>query len=374
MTDNADHPVSLDPLDVLRVAVAHGLPGGELETAASGMELALDDEVIALAVRHRVQGLLWTAINDGVVVGSDSLVEAARTAHADAIGHCAVSRATAALAVGTLANAGIDVRVLKGIAIAELDHADPNERMFGDADLLVRRTDHGAALAALTSAGFVRAQPAVRGWWEQRFGKAIEFRAPTGGELDLHLVITGGYFGERIDHDELWAATSVAFLVDGVDGRGLDREGRLLNACCHAVLGGGSGLRALRDVAQLVLISGADWQTAVERARRDGCDLVIAGAVRSTWTSLGLDHQHPLLQWAADFVPDPAQERAFAGYTAARGEGWAPEGLSVLAALGPIDQAAFLAALAVPSRASLRARDRTWPEHVRLGASSLRRH
>ena len=67
---------------------------------------------------------------------------------------------------------------LKGIAIAELDHADPDERMFGDADLLMRRADYGAALAALTSAGFVRAQPAVHGWWEQRFGKAIVFRSP----------------------------------------------------------------------------------------------------------------------------------------------------------------------------------------------------
>ena len=214
----------------------------------------------------------------------------------------------------------------------------------------------------------------MRGWWERRFGKAIELLAPSGGELDLHLAITGGYFGARVDHDELWGGTSEPFELDGVEAHGLDREGRLLQACCHTVLGGGSGLRAVRDVAQLVLISGADWQAVVERAQRDGIGLVIAGGVHAAWTELGLDHHHPLVQWAAVFVPDPAQERAFAGYTAARGEGWAPEGLSVLAALGPIDRAAFLAALAVPSRASLRARGRTWPEHVRLGTSSLRQH
>jgi hypothetical protein len=153
----------------------------------------------------------------------------------------------------------------------------------------------------------------------------------------------------------------------------LDREGRLLHACCHAVLGGGSGLRALRDVAQLVLIRNADWRSVVELSRRDGSDLVVAGAVRSTWTALGLDHHHPLLQWAAGYVPDPAQERAFAGYTAARDQGWAPEGLSVLSALGPLDRARFMAGLAIPSRSSMRARDRTWRQHVRLGASALRR-
>ena len=265
---------AVDPLDVLRVAVGHGLPGGELEAAASGVELLLDEDVIALADRHRVQGLLWTAVEDGVVVGDEAQVNAARQAREAALHHCHTSQATAALTIDALRSADIQARVLKGIAIANLDHADPTERMFGDADLLIRRTDYAAALAALTSADFVRVQPAVRGWWEQRFGKAIVFRAPTGGELDLHLAITGGYFGARIDHDELWASTSEPFLLDGVQAHGLDRQGRLLHACCHAVLGGGSGFRALRDVAQLVLISDADWRSVVERSRRDGSDLV----------------------------------------------------------------------------------------------------
>ncbi len=362
----------LDPLDVLRVAVGYGLPGGELLDAAAGMELELDGDVIELADRHRVQGLLWVAVDDGVVTGDASQVEAARASRATAVRHCATAQATAALAIEILDGAGIDVRVLKGIAIANLDHRDPTERMFGDADLLVRRVDHGAALAALATAGFERVQPAVHGWWERRFGKAIVFRAPNGGELDLHLAITGGYFGARIDHDELWANASEPFLLDGISARGLDREGRLLQACCHAVLGGGSGLRALRDVAQLVLISGADWRAVVTRAQRDGIDLVIAGAVHATWTDLGLDHRHPFLQWAAAFVPDPVQTRALAGYLAASDEGWAPEGYTVLAALTPVDRVRFLAGLAVPSRASLRARNRTWPEHLRRGAVAVR--
>ncbi len=189
----------------------------------------------------------------------------------------------------------------------------------------------------------------MRGWWERRFGKAVEFLASSGGELDLHLAITGGYFGARVDHDELWSTASEPFDLDGVQACGLDREGRLLQACCHTVLGGGSGLRAVRDVAQLVLISGADWQVVVERAQRDGIGLVIAGAVHAAWTELGLDHQHPLLQWAAAFVPDTVQERAFAGYRAASDEGWAPEGLTMLAALTPADRVRFLAGLAIPS-------------------------
>ncbi len=360
-------------LDVLRVAASHGLPGAELADAAAGMELRLTEEVIMLASQHRVQGLLWSAVDDGLIVGDDQQMLAARTAYDDALMHCQTAVATAAQALEVLRGAEVDVRVLKGVATSRLDYADPADRMFGDADLLVRRDGYGAALAALTNAGFLREQPAVRGWWEQRFGKAVVFRAPAGGELDLHLAITGGYFGARLDHEELWATASDPFDVGGVDARGLDAEGRLLHACAHAVLGGGSGLRTMRDIAQLVLVTGADWRLVIERARRHGCDLVVAGAVRAAWADLGLDHQHPLLQWAARFTPDLVQQRAFAAYTAAFDQGWAPEGHSVLAALGPLDRARFLAGLAAPSRASMRARGRTWPEHLRLGVAAVRR-
>jgi hypothetical protein len=369
MTLNSD---ALDPLDVVRVAASHGLPGAELAAAAEGAELLLTDDVITLARQHRVQGLLWAAVADGLIAGDHQQMLAARTAYDDAQMHCRTAVATAAEALVVLRNAEVDVRVLKGVATSRLDYSDPADRMFGDADLLIRRDDYGAALNVLTKAGFLREQPAVRGWWEQRFGKAVVFRAPVGGELDLHLAIAGGYFGARLDHEELWATASDPFDVGGVDTHGLDAEGRLLHACAHAVLGGGSGLRTMRDIAQLVLVTGADWQLVIDGARRDGCDLVVAGAVRAAWTDLGLDHQHPLLHWAAGFTPDQAQQRAFAGYTAAFDQGWAPEGHSVLAALGPLDRARFLAGLAVPSRASMNARSRTWPEHLRLGVAALR--
>ena len=358
-------------LDVLRVAVSHGLPGAGLVDAADGTELRVTGEVLELAVRHRVQGLLGKAVDDQLVIGDEAQVAGVRAALSVALAGSATSLATAVLTLEVLGSAGVDARVLKGVALSRLDYADHDERVFADADLLIRRGDHAVALRALDAAGFRRVQPAVRGWWERRFGKAVELLAPSGGELDLHLAITGGYFGARIDHDELWSTSSEPFDLYGVPAHGLDREGRLLQACCHTVLGGGSGLRAVRDVAQLVLISGADWQVVVERAQRDGIDLVIAGAVHAAWTELGLDHRHPLLQWAAAFVPDTVQVEAFGGYRALADEGWAPEGYTMLAALTPIDRVRFLAGLAIPSRASLRARNRSLPEHLRHGAAAV---
>jgi hypothetical protein len=361
-----------EPLEVLRTCVAHGLPDAESgESERDPLELTA--EVMSLASRHKVQGLLWSAVADGTVAGSEELVDQARHATVEALRTCLVSEQTAVLALSALGRAGVEARVLKGVAIAHLDHDNPAERVFGDADVLIRRTDHHAALAALTDAGFRRSKPPVRTWWEQRFAKAVVLYAPSGGELDLHLAIAGGYFGEKIDHDRLWSTSSEPFDLADVEARGLDREGRLLHACCHAVLGGGSGLRVRRDVAQLVLVSGANWQTAIARAERDGAGQVLAEAVRTTWTDLRLDPSHGVARWASELAPNAAQKRAIASYNSKSGDGWGSEGRGTLPALGPTDRIKFLAGLAGPSRASLRDRGRTWTQHLKSGAEVLRR-
>ncbi len=359
-----------DALDVLRVAVAHGLPG---VSPRPGEEPRLSAEVITLAAQHRVQGLLWAAIQAGAVVGEPQQVEDAREALNAALRTCLLAEETAVLALEALGGARVEARVLKGVAIAHLDHADPTERVFGDVDILIRRNDYRRALQALAAAGFLRAEPPVRGWWEKRFGKAIVLHAPSGGELDLHLAVTGGYFGEKINHERLWSSASPPFELAGVMARGLDTEGRLLQACCHAVLGGGSGMRARRDIAQLVLISGADWRVVLNSARLDGVELVQAAAVRTTWDELRLDAAHPFAQWAAAFVPDTMQQQALDSYTAAFNVGWASEGRGMLRALNTSDRIRFLGGLAVPSRASMRFRGRYWRLHLPLGAASLRR-
>jgi Uncharacterised nucleotidyltransferase len=321
---------------------------------------------------HRVQGLLAAAVSRGVVLADAPTVEAIYDAHLAALRTCLVAEETAVLAFDALWFAGVECRVLKGVAVAHLDHDDPAERVFGDADVLVGRADHGRALAVLAAAGFVRDEPPVRGWWERRFGKAIVLQAPNGGELDLHLTITGGYFGERIDGAALLARNSEPVVLAGRTVGALDREDRLLQACCHSVLGGGSGLRAQRDIAQLLLLRNADWQVAVDRAEPLGVDVVLALGVQRAWSSLGLAVDHPAAVWANAFAASEQQIRALGSYDAAFSSTWGPEGRSILAALGPLDRARFVAGLAFPSRASLRARGRTWRQHVRQGSSTMR--
>lgn len=355
------------PHDVLRAAVTVGLPGA---TVAEPFPLHRD--VLAIAGNHRVQGLVWAALEAGVVTASDELREQALDAHVQALRGCLLAESWAVEALQALDRAGIEARALKGLAIAHLDHDDPSERIFGDADLLIRRADHEATLDALIAAGFARHHPAVRGWWERRYGKAVVLVPEGGGELDLHLAIAGGYFGLRIDHDALWASPGEAFDLAGQRAVALDRQGRLLHACCHAVLGGASGLRVRRDVAQLILVRGADWRAVASSAARDGADAVVAAAIRTTWDDLRLDPVHPAAMWADEHQADPAQQRALDAYRDRR-DGWAGEGRGTLAALGPVDTTLFLAGLAWPSRANRRARQRSWHDHLARGRRLLRR-
>ena len=324
-------------------------------------------------MQHRVEGLAQRAATVGVVSApppADADIEHAWLA---ALRRSLEAEWWAYETITTLNAAAVDALALKGIAIAHLDHDDPCQRVFGDADIMIRRSDYDRAMNVLLAAGFQRVEPPVRVWWERRFSKAIMLRTPTGGELDLHLALTGGYFGARVDHARLWAAPHDRFDLGGIDVHALNREGRWLHACYHAVLGGGSGLRALRDVAQLLLIGGLNWQRAVDHAAADGTDAVIATAVRMTWEQLTLDPSHPAAEWAAAHAPDDAQRAALTRYQSASQTGWGPEGWSILPALGVVDRVRFLVGIAAPSGTNLRYRGRSRWAHTRTIMAMLRR-
>lgn len=361
---------SLPTIAVLAAAVACALPGAELP-GSKREGLPLTDSLVSFAYMWGVEAPLWAGVETGVVRGPDHVVDLARDAYIAALGASLVAEETALLAVEALDDVGVATRALKGLALAHLDHADPAERIIGDADLLIRRADYDRALRSLAAAGFRREEPPIRVGWERRFGKAVLLRAPNGGELDLHLAIAGGYFGARIDHETLWVAPPGQFRLGGHALYALDREDRLLHAACHAVLGGSAALRAEHDVAHLVLIAGAVWETTVARATGHGVDHVVAEAALNAWADFRLDRSHPFAVWATSHHADVAQQRALATYRAPRDHGWGNEGLGVLPALGLLDRARFLAPLALPSRESRHARGRTWRDQARRAWSAL---
>lgn len=351
------------------------------DVAAVGLQRVdeCDDQLAALAaadvataIEHRIEGLLSVALETGHVSASDEASAAVTAAHNQALRRCLMVEDATAAAQDAMARAGVETRVLKGIASAHLDYTDPAERIFADADVLIRRGDLRAALVALDRAGFRRLEPPVRPSWEPRFGKAIVLRAPQRTLLDLHLSITGGFFGARIPHDELWDAPYEQFELAGLELRALSLPHRFIHACCHTVLGGASGLRAMRDVAELATAPRLEIGAVVDDVARWGIDLVVARAVTAAWRELSLSHESPMYAWAAAHDGEPEQRRALGGYAAARDHGWGPEGMTTLRALSPLDRVRFVAGLAVPTRESLRGRRRTRRSHVAAMFRSVR--
>jgi hypothetical protein len=355
---------------IVAAAAAWGLPG-----RVDPSPVVVRDEM-AVAVRslarvHRVQGLLSGAVQAGAVVGAEDFSATVLSDHVEALRTCLAAEATAVEVVAVLAEAGVRPRVLKGVAIAHVDHPDPAQRVFGDIDLMIRRSDLPAALGALGAAGFVRTEPAVRDWWERRYSKAVVLRSPIGVEVDLHLGLVNGFFGVTIDPAELLDRTASPFTVAGTELEALDGPARLLHAAVHVVLGAWSGDRALRDVAQLVLVSRVDWTETAALAFRWRADAVVAEGVRRAWTALGLDPEHPAHQWAVGLRVSDEQRRAMARYASSHREGYRHEALSTLPALALHERALFLAGLAWPSAASRRARRRSMGGHLRHGARAV---
>ncbi len=270
---------------------------------------------------------------------------------------------TAVDAVEVLNRSGVPSRVLKGVAIAQLDVDDPSERLARDADVLIPRGDGARAVNALEANGYERVVPPVWPWWERRFAKAVPMRSPIGPELDLHFGLCDGFFGELIDHDRLFVREGDAFELAGRSLLALDLEGRFLHACVHSLLGTRASWRGYRDVAMLGLSPALDWERVVGEARREGYGAVIAGAVRAAWTELRLDPVQPLASWAWAHRPDERQRRAIDGYASPKG--WWAEGRTTMWALGPLDRFRFLAGLIAPSPANRRSRDRSLGAHVR---------
>jgi hypothetical protein len=224
----------------------------------------------------------------------------------------------------------------------------------------------------LAAGGYTRRSPVVREWWERRFTKSITHVSEAGVEVDLHLRLSGGYFGQCIDHASLWERLGTPMTIGGRSLQALDPVDRLRHAAFHALLGDQSGLRALRDVAQLILVTGASWEQAAERCVREGTEAVFAAAVKRAWEQLWLA-DHAVRRWAIALESDRRQSTQMAAYQRTFStDDWAPEALSTLHALSVSDRVLFLAGLVLPTAASLETRNRSWLKHLLEGSRSVR--
>lgn len=350
----------LDPAvsATLRAVARYGLT-----TEGEGVALApLDDQqwrsLMAAVRAGRLAGLLDRAVADGTVPASPSQADDAEAAAAAYLhGVLRLERSLVDVAA-CLGREGVPFLVLKGPAVAHLDEPDPAVRHYVDLDLLVRDDTLPAALASLATMGYERDLPERRPGFDRRFGKEVSLVADRRLELDLHRTLALGSFGLRLDLAAFWEST-VSFGLAGIELAALDAEGRFVHACVNAMLGDAHPrLVALRDVARISTTHRLRPERLRQVAPAGGGAAVVAAAVRTCLSTLGVPVGEEAAAFVAAIVPSPWERVALRAYRSQGGSNTL-ELLSGALGVTGADRVRYLRALLAPDAAYVAARRRT---------------
>lgn len=296
----ADAPGWSYPLGpTTRWLLAHGLPT-TLAPPAGLLDHVGYRSLAGEAARHRIDGLLRTAVTDGSLqVDAISRAEAGR-AEIDAVRDRMAYEDRVGRVLALLDTAGVDVRVLKGLAVARLDYDDELHRRTGDLDLAVRPDQLHAAVDTLVAHGGHWEDPEPIPGWLRHVGKgATVVLADPPVEVDLHRILVWGPLGIRLDPTELWRRARTVDIA-GVPRSTLGREETLLHLCAHLLVSGVTRVTEVRDVAQVLCNPDLDVDRLLRVARRWGVESLLAVAVRHAERELALvAGAHPLEGWAA---------------------------------------------------------------------------
>ena len=332
-----------------RVA-AFGLPGHS-GTIADAPLPDTDWDRLANRVRHqRLAGFLHAVVEAGALPVTDEQRDQVQQFHLQACS-MALQLELRLLAIAELLeNAGIDVVVLKGTAVAHLAYPDPALRSFGDNDLLLPSERFDDAVDLLTRNGYTRQTLQARPGFERRFGKGVTLDGETGDELDLHRNLVFGTFGFRIELEELFRSAE-PFVLGGRQLFGLGPETRLLHACFHAALGDPvPRYGSVRDIAQMLTMGVHDHDRVLELATSWDSRAVIARGIGLCRDLLGIDPDEPISRTLANHVPSRRERRAIDSYVGANRRFAAKAAASLPYIDGIGAKAAFLRAVVAPQR------------------------
>jgi hypothetical protein len=339
---------------IVRRIARYGLPTGE-GSAPPSMTSELWDEVFTALHSFRITGLAVAGAASGWLNLSADQFEQLLEAHRQAmLSPLAVERGLLEIAAEFDAQ-GIQFVVLKGSALAHTVYPDPSWRFFGDLDLLVRGRDWRKVIAILEELGYRRNLPEPSTGFDERFGKASEFRRSGGIEVDLHRTLVVGPFGLWIEPDLLFEGTTDLPLW----GRTLmrfDDTLMQLHACMHASLGWWPPLKVpVRDVAQVAHFGQVDWEALADRAARWKLRAVVRNALEMAVRDLDVG----LPDGAESAVAQTASRRERRALRRYQGAG-RDLGGTTLATVGAIrgvrGKMAYVRSLVVPSREFLAAR------------------
>ncbi len=243
------------------------------ERAAS---LPDDDQLVAIARRHRLSPLLSATAQDSLPA---RLAETFRRDRLNTVVRNMLFSRAAEECIRALAADGIPSIVLKGLAYEQSIYPGPGTRPTSDVDLLVPNEERRRAFGVLDRMGF-EPKAAAPGFDDVDYHEVAWTRA--GVEVDLHLALAP-FARCDIDYRAVWAA-AVPLRLGATDARALrGRPRRRLPRAAH-------GDRSFRDAGDLSGGPGAPAAGGRRHRRRDraGACLALLASVRDRNRTGGL--------------------------------------------------------------------------------------
>ena len=331
---------------------AYGLPSAHSLEHADRSEFGA---LLAECERERLTGLLARAVRDGQVVVTDDERDELEGVFRSWLTHALRVEQLVLEVTSELDRAGIDTRVLKGVALSHTAYPDPSDRVFGDVDLLVPGHELRRAAEVLGRRfDAPRAQPELRPGFDDRFGKEVMLRVHRI-EVDLHRTFVEGAYGLTVQLDDLFAPP-YRFPLGGHEFDALPQPQRLLHACYAAALGDWPPrLMSLRDVAQLLLKEQPHIVDVLTMARRWRAEAVVARAVVTAWEVLALTQRPPIVNWAFNYTPGRTDRMLLAAHEGPA-RAFTRHAAAIVVLTDMEARLAYLRAIMFPQRSYLEAR------------------
>jgi hypothetical protein len=308
------------------------------------------------------------AHEDGAFALSHAQRDALAAAHEGAL---ALDLALERLLLDTvtrLERAHLDVRALKGAAVAHTVYAAPGLRSFRDVDVLVRSDEFDDAVAVLSANGGARRYTEPRPGFTGRFGKGVCVRMRSGLEVDVHRTFASGPFGLRIG-TELLFADRAEIALGGRAVPVLPPELRALHAVVHAALGDDPPrLVPLRDVLEVLGDPTLDQQRFIALATRCDAQIVVQRAVVQAERILDADTGATAIgRWSRGYVPSPHEVHALRAYVGPR-RSYARQAMAGIGAVAGVRaKVAYARALLLPEPGYVATRDASYVRRLTRG-------
>ena len=261
--------------------------GGEGPGVAERARLIDWTRFLAVARRHRIEGLAWHGLDRSGIALPDAIARNLASSAREIAEHGLRTAAESARLMHAFGEAGIDLIFIKGLTVGRLAYGNPFLKMSWDLDVLIARDRVPDAAALLEKLGYSLILPSgspdgLEAWHDRR-KESVWLNRDRTIHLELHSrLVENPRMIPTLGMESLRQRVEVA---PGVILPTLARDELFAYLCVHGAMSGWHRLKWLADLA--ALLHGLD-EKEIDRLHAAATRL---GAGRATGQALVLAHR-----------------------------------------------------------------------------------